>query len=86
MLDVAFIGTHLPRWGSRRTEEAWRFAVQAHPPGATGVAKCVELSQRLRGVAMNQVDGARIALERNMGGPTVASAVMTLEGPANGAR
>jgi acetyl-CoA C-acetyltransferase len=33
-----------------------------HPPGATGVAQCVELFEQLRGTAVNQVDGARIGL------------------------
>ncbi len=32
------------------------------PPGATGVAQCVELFEQLRGDASNQVDGARWAL------------------------
>src|SRR5271166_1883240 len=35
---------------------------KGHPPGATGVAQCVELFGQLRGDAVNQVDGARIAL------------------------
>jgi hypothetical protein len=60
------------------------FAVKPHTPGATRVAKCVELSQRLGGVAMNQVDGVRIALEHNVGGLSAESAAMIAEGPANG--
>ena len=52
-----------------------------HPPGATGVAQCVELFEQLRGEAVNQVDGARIGLAHNLGGPTAVSAVTILEGP-----
>ena len=33
-----------------------------------------------------QVDGARISLAHNIGGPTAMSAVTILEGSANGAR
>ena len=58
---------------------------KGHPPGATGVAQCVELFAQLRGEAINQVDGSRIALAHNIGGPTAVSAVTTLEGVANGA-
>lgn len=54
---------------------------KGHPPGATGVAQCVELFEQLRGNAANQVDGARIGLAHNIGGPTAVSAVTILEGP-----
>jgi acetyl-CoA C-acetyltransferase len=54
---------------------------KGHPPGATGVAQCVELFDQLRGTAVNQVDGARIALAHNIGGPTAVAAVTILEGP-----
>lgn len=54
---------------------------KGHPPGATGVAQCVELFEQLRGDAVNQVDGARIGLAHNIGGPTAVSAVTILEGP-----
>ncbi|MEU1549560.1 beta-ketoacyl synthase N-terminal-like domain-containing protein [Nocardia sp. NPDC005745] len=54
---------------------------KGHPPGATGVAQCVELFEQLRGTAVNQVDGARIGLAHNLGGPTAVSAVTILEGP-----
>jgi acetyl-CoA C-acetyltransferase len=57
---------------------------KGHPPGATGVAQCVELFEQLRGDAVNQVDGARIALAHNIGGPTAVSAVTILEGPGDG--
>jgi acetyl-CoA C-acetyltransferase len=58
---------------------------KGHPPGATGVAQCVELFAQLRGQAVNQVDGARIALAHNLGGPTAVSAVTILEGPGTNA-
>lgn len=51
---------------------------KGHPPGATGVAQCVELFEQLRGEAVNQVDGARLALAHNIGGPTAAGAVTIL--------
>ncbi|MBO0852288.1 MAG: thiolase family protein [Nocardia sp.] len=54
---------------------------KGHPPGATGVGQCVELFEQLRGTAVNQVDGARIALAHNLGGPTAVAAVTILEGP-----
>jgi acetyl-CoA C-acetyltransferase len=54
---------------------------KGHPPGATGVAQCVELYEQLRGEAANQVDGARWALAHNVGGPTAVSAVTILEAP-----
>ena len=59
--------------------------VKGHPPRATRVAQCVELFAQLRGEAANQVDGARVALAHNIGGPTAVSAVTILEGSANGA-
>lgn len=54
---------------------------KGHPPGATGVAQCVELFEQLRGTGANQIDGARIGLAHNIGGPTAVSAVTILEGP-----
>jgi len=51
---------------------------KGHPPGATGVAQCVELFEQLRGESTNQVDGARWALAHNVGGPTAVSAVTIL--------
>lgn len=56
---------------------------KGHPPGATGVAQCVELFEQLRGSAANQVDGARIGLAHNLGGPTAVAAVTLLEGPGH---
>ena len=41
---------------------------KGHPIGATGLAQCVELVEQLRGHAdKRQVDGARIALQHNLG-------------------
>jgi acetyl-CoA acetyltransferase len=41
---------------------------KGHPIGATGVAQCVELVQQLRGESgERQVEGARIALQHNIG-------------------
>jgi acetyl-CoA C-acetyltransferase len=51
---------------------------KGHPPGATGIAQCVELFEQLRGHASNQVDGARIGLAHNIGGPTAVAAVTIL--------
>lgn len=51
---------------------------KGHPPGATGIAQCYELFEQLRGEANNQVDGARVALAHNVGGPTAVSAVTIL--------
>lgn len=52
---------------------------KGHPPGATGVAQCVEIYEQLRGEAVNQVDGARWGLTHNLGGPTAVSAVTIME-------
>jgi acetyl-CoA acetyltransferase len=41
---------------------------KGHPLGATGLAQCVELVHQLRGTAdKRQVDGARLALQHNLG-------------------
>lgn len=41
---------------------------KGHPLGATGLAQCYELTHQLRGTAgPRQVDGARIALQHNLG-------------------
>ncbi|MDR7060245.1 MULTISPECIES: lipid-transfer protein [unclassified Sphingopyxis] len=41
---------------------------KGHPIGATGLAQCFELTQQLRGAAeARQVEGARIALQHNLG-------------------
>jgi len=75
--------------GSLPVNPSGGLKAKGHPPGATGVAQCVELFEQLRGQAANQVDGARIGLAHNIGGPTAVSAVTVLEGPgtpAGGAR
>ena len=41
---------------------------KGHPLGATGLAQCFELNQQLRGLAgQRQVDGAKVALQHNLG-------------------
>ncbi|MCL4714359.1 MAG: lipid-transfer protein [Hyphomonadaceae bacterium] len=41
---------------------------KGHPLGATGLAQCYELTHQLRGTAdKRQVDGARLAIQHNMG-------------------
>ena len=41
---------------------------KGHPLGATGLAQCFELNQQLRGqCGSRQVDGARVALQHNLG-------------------
>jgi acetyl-CoA acetyltransferase len=41
---------------------------KGHPLGATGLAQCCELTQQLRGAASaRQVEGARLALQHNLG-------------------
>ena len=50
---------------------------KGHPLGATGLAQCFELTQQLRGNAgARQVDGARVALQHNLG--LGGAAVVTL--------
>jgi acetyl-CoA C-acetyltransferase len=51
---------------------------KGHPPGATGVAQCYEIFEQLRGESTNQVDGARLGLAHNVGGPTAVSAITIL--------
>lgn len=73
--EVTSIGGSLP------VNPSGGLKAKGHPPGATGVAQCVELFQQLRGEAVNQVDGARVALAHNIGGPTAVAGVTILEGP-----
>ena len=62
----------------RRRQHLWRqgrspirpagLLSKGHPLGATGLAQCFELTHQLRGSAeQRQVDGARIALQHNLG-------------------
>jgi len=67
--------------GSLPVNPSGGLIAKGHPPGATGVAQCVELFEQLRGSSVNQVDGARIGLAHTVGGPTAVSAVTILEGP-----
>jgi len=54
---------------------------KGHPIGATGLAQCFELCNQLRGqAASRQVDGAKIALQHNLG--LGGAAVITLYGLA----
>lgn len=73
--EVTSVGGALP------VNPSGGLASKGHPPGATGVAQCVELFQQLRGEAFNQVDGARVALAHNAGGATAVASVTILEGP-----
>jgi acetyl-CoA acyltransferase len=54
---------------------------KGHPLGATGLAQCSELTWQLRGDAgARQVDGARVALQHNIG--IGGAAVVTMYRPA----
>jgi acetyl-CoA acetyltransferase len=54
---------------------------KGHPLGATGLAQCAELTWQLRGTAgARQVDGARVALQHNIG--LGGAAVVTAYRPA----
>jgi sterol carrier protein 2 len=54
---------------------------KGHPLGATGLAQCYELTRQLRGAAgPGQVEGARVALQHNLG--LGGAAVVTLYGRA----
>jgi acetyl-CoA C-acetyltransferase len=64
--------------GSKPVNPSGGLKAKGHPPGATGVAQCVELFEQLRGEAANQIDGARTGLAHNIGGPTAVSAVTIL--------
>ncbi|HMJ36695.1 MAG TPA: lipid-transfer protein [Baekduia sp.] len=55
---------------------------KGHPLGATGLAQCAELTWQLRGAAdRRQVDGARVALQHNIG--LGGAAVVTVYQPAD---
>jgi acetyl-CoA C-acetyltransferase len=64
--------------GAKPVNPSGGLKAKGHPPGATGVAQCVEIVEQLRGEAANQVDGARTGLAHNVGGPTAVSAVTVL--------
>ena len=65
--------------GSLPVNPSGGLKAKGHPPGATGVAQCVELFEQLRGEACNQLDSPRWGLAHNVGGPTAVSAVTILE-------
>ena len=71
MRDVASVGGALPFNPSANLK------AKRHPQGATGVAQCVELVGQLRG-EVTKVDGARVVLAHNVGGPTAVSVVTIL--------
>ena len=54
--------------GSHVTNPSGGLLSKGHPLGATGLAQCTELVTQLRGQAgMRQVEGARLALQHNLG-------------------
>ncbi len=73
--EMSTVGSSLP------VNLARGLKTKAHPPGANGVAQCVELFQELCGEAVNHVGGARIALALNIGGSAAGPVVTILEGP-----
>ena len=76
--------------GSRGTASGGRLPVNSsrtlearcHPPGAKKVAQCAEIFEQLWGTDANQLDAARIGICHKVAGPTTASAIVILEGPA----
>lgn len=72
--EVTTIGGGLP------VNTSGGLTANGHPPGATGLAQCVEHFAQLRGEAVNRIDGARIGFAHNLGGPTAVAAVTILEG------
>lgn len=67
--------------GKHVTNPSGGLLSKGHPLGATGLAQCYELTQQLRGAAeARQVDGARHALQHNLG--LGGACVVTLYGLA----
>lgn len=64
--------------GAKPVNPSGGLKAKGHPPGATGVAQCVEIYEQLRGEAANQVEGARTGIAHNIGGPTAVSAITVL--------
>ena len=66
---TAFIDAGDNTYGGRVvTNPSGGLLSKGHPLGATGLAQCHELTQQLRGAAgARQVDGARLALQHNLG-------------------
>ncbi len=87
--DLGFV----PRFGAARAIESGQTTMtgripvntsgglkaKGHPPGATGIAQCVEIVEQLRGEAANQLPTEpRLGIAHNIGGPTAVSAVSVL--------
>jgi sterol carrier protein 2 len=67
--------------GKHVTNPSGGLLSKGHPLGATGLAQCYELTHQLRGTAdKRQVDGARLALQHNVG--LGGACVVTLYGKA----
>ncbi len=67
--------------GQHVTNPSGGLLSKGHPLGATGLAQCYELTHQLRGEAdKRQVDGARLALQHNLG--LGGACVVTLYGRA----
>ena len=67
--------------GQHVTNPSGGLLSKGHPLGATGLAQCYELTHQLRGDAdKRQVDGARLALQHNLG--LGGACVVTLYGKA----
>lgn len=67
--------------GKHVTNPSGGLLSKGHPLGATGLAQCYELTHQLRGTAdARQVDGARFALQHNIG--LGGACVVTLYGQA----
>lgn len=67
--------------GDHVTNPSGGLLSKGHPLGATGLAQCYELTHQLRGTAdARQVEGARFALQHNMG--LGSACVVTLYGKA----
>ena len=67
--------------GKHVTNPSGGLLSKGHPLGATGLAQCYELTHQLRGTAdQRQVDGARFALQHNVG--LGGACVVTLYGKA----
>jgi acetyl-CoA acetyltransferase len=66
---AAFIDAGGNTYGGRTvTNPSGGLLSKGHPLGATGLAQCFELTHQLRGSAeQRQVQGARIALQHNLG-------------------
>ncbi len=66
---AAFIADGDNTYGGRVvTNPSGGLLSKGHPLGATGLAQCYELTHQLRGTAEDrQVDGARLALQHNLG-------------------